>query len=363
MVNNKRLARMITAGLISAVLGISVASCGSSGGGQSGAGGSIVYYDTSGGSIATALKSTLFKSYTKNTGTTVTDDFNDGDTKFLAAASAGKVPWSVVAFNTVADGLRAEQQGQLLPIDKATVPVDQLGPDSFDKYGIKAIIYGSVLTWNTKKWPVSGVHPDSWADLYNTKKFPGKRCLYKGAQSGWTLESALLADGVSAGGLYPLDIPRALKKLDTIKNDIVWWTSGAQSIQDFATGECDLGITWSARPWAAVTQNQQPLAISWNQAGYTSDMLAVPKGAPNAAAGQRFLANWIKDKPGQIAFVNLTGYPTNIKGLDTSQYATSVQPFLAAGNQLQQAIQEDDSYYLTNLQKVTDAFTAWVASS
>jgi putative spermidine/putrescine transport system substrate-binding protein len=325
-------------------------------------GGSIVYYDTSGGSIATALKSSIFKNFTNRTGISIIDDFNDGDTKFFAAEKAGQMPWSVIAFNTVADGLRAEKQGLLLPIDKKEVPLSKLGEGSHDNYGIKGIIYGFVLTWNTKKWPLSGPHPSSWADFYNTQKFPGKRCLYKGAQSGWTLESALLADGVSPSQLYPLDVPRALKKLHTIKNDIVWWTSGAQSIQLFETGECNMGITWSARPWAAITQDHAPLAISWHQAGYTSDMLAVPKGAPNPSAGQKFLAHWITDHQGQIDFVNQTGYPTNITGLSVGDYAKGVQPYLAAGTQLQQAIQEDDSYYEKNLQSVTQQFMQWLVT-
>ena len=33
-----------------------------------------------------------------------------------------------------------------------------------------------------------------------------------------------MADGVAPADLYPLDIPRALAKLDTIKDEIVWWS-------------------------------------------------------------------------------------------------------------------------------------------
>ena len=58
--------------------------------------------------------------------------------------------------------------------------------------------------------------------MFDTKKFPGKRTFYKWSAPG-VIEIALLADGVPADKLYPLDLDRAFKKLDTIKSDIVWW--------------------------------------------------------------------------------------------------------------------------------------------
>ena len=40
--------------------------------------------------------------------------------------------------------------------------------------------------------------PKTIKDFFNTKKFPGKRAIYKGAMSN--LEIALVADGVKASG-------------------------------------------------------------------------------------------------------------------------------------------------------------------
>ena len=47
-------------------------------------------------------------------------------------------------------------------------------------------------------------------------------------------EFALMADGVKPDELYPLDLARATKKLETIKDDIVFWTSGAESQESSA---------------------------------------------------------------------------------------------------------------------------------
>lgn len=61
------------------------------------------------------------------------------------------------------------------------------------------------------------------------------------------LEAALLADGVPMDELYPLDLDRAFAKLDTIKDDIVWWTKGAEPSQMLSTGEADYALAWSGR--------------------------------------------------------------------------------------------------------------------
>ena len=83
---------------------------------------------------------------------------------------------------------------------------------------------------------LSPARPAGWADLFDTEEIPGKRTFYKWSAPG-VLEIALLADGVPADKLYPLDLDRAFKKLDTIKNDIVWWGGGAESQQLLASGE------------------------------------------------------------------------------------------------------------------------------
>jgi putative spermidine/putrescine transport system substrate-binding protein len=77
------------------------------------------------------------------------------------------------------------------------------------------MLYANVLAYNTER--VEGT-PSSWADFFNTRKFPGRRGLHKVPSE--TLEVALLADGVLLGDLYPLDVNRALGKLDTIKDQI-----------------------------------------------------------------------------------------------------------------------------------------------
>ncbi len=86
-------------------------------------------------------------------------------------------------------------------------------------------LYGMVPVYNTKVKAVKGHPPTSWAQPVGylgghsrTKRgtcFDGPR---------YTLEAALLADGVAPDKLYPPDVDRAFKSLDKIKDQVarVW---------------------------------------------------------------------------------------------------------------------------------------------
>jgi putative spermidine/putrescine transport system substrate-binding protein len=67
-------------------------------------------------------------------------------------------------------------------------------------------------------------------DFFNTKKFPGKRAIYKGAMSN--LEIAITADGVNPGKGSDLTyrkleadggIDRAMNKLKALCDRSKWW--------------------------------------------------------------------------------------------------------------------------------------------
>ena len=103
-------------------------------------------------------------------------------------------------------------------------------------------------------------------------------------------EFALMADGVAPDDLYPLDLARATAKLDTIKDDIVFWASGAESQELIGSGEVAMSMMWNGRAWSAKNIDQKPVEIQWNQQIVTADYFVVPKGTPNKEAAMRFIA-------------------------------------------------------------------------
>ena len=56
-----------------------------------------------------------------------------------------------------------------------------------------------------------------------------------------------MADGVKPADLYPLDLDARDQKLDTIKDDIVWWASGAESQELIGSGEVAMSMIWNGR--------------------------------------------------------------------------------------------------------------------
>jgi putative spermidine/putrescine transport system substrate-binding protein len=128
--------------------------------------------------------------------------------------------------------------------------------------------------------------------------------------------------GVVPDKLYPLDLDRAFKKLDTIKKDIIWWSGGAQSQQLLASGEAPLGQFWNGRLYA-LQKSGIKVGISWEQNLTAADMLVVPKGARNKATAMKFLAMATSAK-GQADFAKETAYaPINVKSKELMDKETA----------------------------------------
>lgn len=323
--------------------------------------GELVWHDGSGGATTRAREETVIKDFVSETGIEVKGDFNSDMTKFFAAMDSGaSIPWSMVEFPTKGDFIKARDAGYVQKLDASIVDLTKLGAAAHDEYGVDVLRYGIVFTYNTSKFTADSA-PSSVSDLFDVKRFPGKRCLFKYPQFGGVLESALLADGATGDNLYPLDLDKALAKLDTIKGDILWWSNGDDAIRLLSSGECSMGIAWSGRVYGAVKNDNAPLAVKWKNSLYSQAVYAVPKGAPNADAGQAMIAHFIGDLEGQKALVKQITYATDIVGLDSTAYGKDLEPWIVAGENAKNAIEEDAAYYAKNITEVVDRFNRWVA--
>ena len=192
--------------------------------------------------------------------------------------------------------------------------------------------------------------------MFDLKKFPGKRTFYKWSAPG-VIEIALLADGVPADKLYPLDLDRAFKKLDTIKSEIVWWDSGAQSQQLIASGEAAFGQLWNGRVFA-LKQDGADVGASWNQNMTAADVLVIPKGSKNKASAMKFLASATSPK-GQAMFAEASGYaPVNTaaKAEMPADVVKSLPDAFVDGQ-----INLDMNYWAQNRDTIAQRWYAWQA--
>lgn len=291
--------------------------------------------------------------FAQESGTRVVMDGPTDYGKLKAMVESGNVTWDVVDVEHDF-ALKAAEEGLLEPIDFSVVDRAAIDPRFVTDEAVGSFYYSFVLGYNAGA--LGGEEPQTWADLFDTERFPGKRTFYKWSAPG-ALEIALLADGVAPGELYPLDLDRAFAKLDTIKDDILWWDSGAQSQQLLASGEAPLGQFWNGRV-AAVAGSGVDVGISWDQNLTAADMLVVPKGAPNKEAAMRFLAIATAAEP-QAEFARLTAYaPINVNSKDL--LAPEVVETLPDSHTESQ-IDLDMEYWAENRDTIAERWYAWQA--
>lgn len=261
-------------------------------------GGSVVFSGF-GSSSDEAADKLFFRPFTKATGVPVKIDASSEEivAKLRAADQADNVPWSLIRAEEE-DLVVLLQDGLIEPIPddlKAKLEA-QFSPGTVTDYGVPYIDYTAVLVCDTK---VVDPCPVTMADFWDTERFKGPRTMYA---DGWldNLVFALEADGVPADEIFPLDVDRAFRKLDEIRDSIdVWWTNSEQAEQIFRDGEVAMGPIWSGRA-TLLASSGEGFELSFDGAVRARELWVVPKGAPNAAAGFA-LMEWYAAHPKAIA--------------------------------------------------------------
>lgn len=251
-----------------------------------------------GGSYETSQVEAYNKPFAADKGVTVNMLAADNPaTPIKAMVEAGNVTIDVADVE-LSDAVRLCDEGALEVIDHAALPAGVDGTPAVDDFiagslgsecAVPSIIWSTAFAYDTTKIPAM----TSIADAFDTTKFPGKRGLRKGAKAN--LEMALMADGVPAAEVYdvlstPEGVDRAFAKLDTIKNDVVWWEAGAQPPQLLADGEVVMTTAYNGRIFAAAVGEGKPFAILWDGQIMDLDLFVIPKGAPNKDLAMEYVA-------------------------------------------------------------------------
>ena len=236
-----------------------------------------------GGVYQDAQKSSYCDPFSSATGVTVIQDGPASGAKLRTMVESGQPIWDVVDVTDIF--LYSNAKNDLFEkIDDSIVDVSAVDPDYTHEYGVGCIVWSYNIGFNTDVFP-EGNQPNSWADIFDVEKFPGKRMLRDRVYP--SLEVALMADGVAPSDLYPLDVDRAFAKLDSIKDDVVWWTSNSQSQQLLTDGAVGCGLILNGRAYDLVKKGGH-IGISWNENIQSADFFSIPKGAPNADVAQIF---------------------------------------------------------------------------
>lgn len=212
-------------------------------------------------------------------------------------------------FNAVSLG----PSGHLEPIDYSIVSKEKTLPQYALEHGVSIILYGYAFVYDTEVYGDNP--PQNWADFFDIEKFPGTRALYKWANG--SLEGALMADGVTPDALYPLDMDRALAKIQSIKDDSIYWGSGSEVHSMVVSGEASMAIIWQNRGKNIETDTEGRYKLVNNQAIAMPGAYIVPKGNPAGRdAVMQFIAT-AQEVPSQLAILDCLGMtPSNPEAFD-----------------------------------------------
>ncbi len=242
-----------------------------------------------GGAYSASQQAAYHDPYMAKTGVNIINDESSAEAvaKLRAMNEAGNVTWDVVDV-VAADAIRLCDEGLAMEIDADTQLADgDDGSKASADFGdllvsdcfIPQIVYSTTVGYRTDL--VGDTPPTDICALFDTETYPGKRSLEK--RPVVNLEWALLCDGVPKDEIYDMlatdeGQAKAFAKLDTIKDDTIWWSAGADTPQLLADGEVVMGSTYNGRLFSLIEEKKQPVAMLWDAQMFDLDGWIIPTG-------------------------------------------------------------------------------------
>ncbi|MER8970241.1 ABC transporter substrate-binding protein [Mesorhizobium sp. M0808] len=319
---------------------------------------------TYGGSFEGALRAEVYEPFTKDTGINILADAFSGDVgKIRAMASTGTYNWQLAESESVIAAIGCQQDFlERIDLGRLKLTENDFVPGSLIECGIPDVIYSVNFAYDTNQ--VAEPSPKSWTDFWNVEKWPGKRAMRKSPNG--TLEFALLADGVPMDKVYevlgtPEGVDRAFASLSKLKPNIVWWETGAQSVQLLADKEVAMTVGWNGRLYSAAhSEGQKQIKTVWNQFRWETSMWIMPKGAPNVDSAYKFLQ--YATKPELIADITkhvayspaVVAAEKHIKPELNAELPTSAE-------NVKNGFPMDVQFWVDHQEDLTQRFNNWVA--
>ena len=328
-----------------------------------------------GGAYGRATQKALLEPFAAETGYTMRmEDYNGGLAEIRAQVETGNVHWDVVDLEA-ADAVRGCDEGLLeivapqdvFPGQDADAAAQDFLQGTLSECGVGLIVYSTIYAYRTDHF--ADEKPSTMADFFDLETFPGRRGMRRSPYG--TMEFALVADGVPVDQVYetlstPEGVDRAFRKLDTIKDQVVWWEAGAQPPQMLADGEVAMSIAYNGRIFNAQVAENQPFAIVWDGQVLDHGQLAIVAGARNLETALEFLAFAVKPE----SMAAMSGYisysPTRRSALPLvgAHVETGVEmgphmPVTPA--RLGRSVVNDWAWWADYGDEINDRFGAWLA--
>ena len=211
--------------------------------------------------------------------------------KLRAMEEAGNLTWDLVDV-VASDAIRLCDEGLAMEVDHDEIlaPAEDGTPASED-FGdlivsdcfIPQIVYSTTAAYRPDLLPEGAAAPDSICAMFDLETYPGKRALERRPINN--MEWALLCDGVAKDDIYDVletqeGQDQAFTKLDTIKDNVIWWSAAAEPPQLLADGEIVMGSSYNGRWFSAIEEQDQPFEMLWDAQVFDLDGWIIPAGLP-----------------------------------------------------------------------------------
>jgi putative spermidine/putrescine transport system substrate-binding protein len=304
-----------------------------------------------------ALTKAYYDAFGRSTGIQIKSFSYDGQTTELEQmVRSGKPEWDVmqVESRTLQQGC---EQGLFEKLDIGHIgQLNDFIPGAVSDCGMGIFAWSLGLVYSDRLKPA----PRSWADFWNLKKYPGKRGLRRSAK--YTLEIALLADGVAPADVYPMlatesGLDRAFRKLDQIKPHTIWWQAAPQPGVLLSAG--DLVMSSAYTLWFDPEEpRNKHFRIAWDGSLYDVDSWAIPKGSPRLPEAYRFIAFASTPERQKVLSEHMPYGPTNKKALPLLQ-ADLARSLPSSEANLARALKVDTSFWIAHGEALEKRFDAW----
>lgn len=331
---------------------------------------------TWGGAYGQAQEIALFEPFAKETGTRIATEIYDGTLAKIREMIDGDQSVDVVDVSPGTLGTLCDD-GLLEPIEVSSLgagPGGQSAEEDFfsgavSSCGVASLAWSMAIAFDRQAF--AKAQPTQIADLLDTKKFPGKRALPNNPR--YTLELALLADGVDPANVYtelatPEGVDRAFKALDKIKGDIYWWDEAQEPISWLLEKEVVMAAGYGGRVFRAAVGDRKRLGVMWDGQIYDLDLWAIPKNAKNKDGAMRFIS-FATDPARLAAQAQLIAYgPMRKSALNLvgkhPVIDVEMREFLpTAPDNFKKALKFDDMWWKTHSAELTRRFEEWWAPS
>ena len=318
---------------------------------------------TTGGMFEAALKRNFFDPFTAASGVHVVPvaaSYGDMMAKSAAMQAAGHVEWDIISpqfteLPTISQYLEDLGDCGSMP----NVAADGV-PGACGRWGVLYLTGAQVLAWNPKVY--KDKVPQNWADFWDTKTFPGRRALPNTGSPWATLMLALLADGVPADKLFPLDLDGAFRKLDAIKPEVAtWWRTGNQSLTMWDSDEIAMSMMWSGTAYAG-KQSGIPLDWTYDQSIADFGAWCILKGAPHPNAARAFIDFYMANPEHHAAFSKEMGYTTSNAASHELLSPEEKKELISTPEMLAGIIKVDAAWLNANRADMLNRWNAWVSA-